>query len=504
MGHMAIGIPSESIGVLEASRHSKVQSAPTVRGTPDKVWERLWSGIGSQSRSDELLSRERVNARWILIRNRLRDVYGSIRGLRTIELGSGRGDLSALLAQEGAEVTLLDASASALRHARERFARLGLNATFVVGDLFALHKELSRQFDVALSSGVMEHFVGGRRIAGIESHRRALRDGGMAIISVPNAACLPYRMWKLYLELRGWWPYGLESPFSATELRRAAEEVHLQHVTVDAVGFWQSVGDHILRGLFKTPFDWAGKQSRLDGAMGMSLVLMGRYFSTRTKNANALVQKHFSKRGRGPEFDMECKWLLRRIPTSARSILDIGCGSGGLLHRLGYQNAIGIDWNAEGLRALKIQTHGARVAVGDATKLPFRDRSIDVLLHQHVIEHLYDPVAAVSEWKRVLKPGGELLIVTPNAQFADPRVFADDTHVEIFNRSSLVNRLVEGGFEIIDQRSLGLPTFRSLAGRLGTWRLRHWIIKFAHLLSTVPGWKDRGQSLVCAARKSME
>ena len=51
----------------------------------------------------------------------LNNAFGRIKGLNTIELGSGRGDLSVLLAERGANVTLLDASDAALEQARERF-----------------------------------------------------------------------------------------------------------------------------------------------------------------------------------------------------------------------------------------------------------------------------------------------------------------------------------------------------------------------------------------------
>ena len=206
---------NSNLSTVPATLHSPKAAGP-------EVWNRLWRYLPSDAKDDALLAREERSGRWALIEERLKATFGSIDGLRTVELGSGRGDLSVLLARRGAGVTLLDASESALAQAQRRFERLGLPAQYETADILGTPNAYRERFDVALSSGVAEHFKGDDRTHVVHAHFEALRPGGLAVISVPNARCIPYRLRKRYLELRGWWPYGMELPYSRRELLRRA------------------------------------------------------------------------------------------------------------------------------------------------------------------------------------------------------------------------------------------------------------------------------------------
>ena len=255
-----------------SSRVSPSRVAPA--RAPD--WDRLWRHCPGETQDDALIARERGSQRWASIHERLEEVFGSTRGLRTVELGSGRGDLSALLAEAGARVTLLDSSAAALSQARLRFARLGLPATYEQGDIFETHQAWRGSFDVALSSGVIEHFHGEQRTRIVRIHYDILEPGGLAIISVPNAWCIPYRVWKFYLELRRWWPYGLEIPYTRSELVQRARAAGFSRVEARCMGLWQSVSAHLMRGLLGLNVDWSRRSSFLDRTMGSTLLVFGR------------------------------------------------------------------------------------------------------------------------------------------------------------------------------------------------------------------------------------
>jgi len=66
------------------------------------------------------------------------------------------------------------------------------------------------------------------------------------------------------------------------------------------------------------------------------------------------------------------------------------------------------------LRLMLVPRGGFGWVVGDAHPLPFRDSTFDGLFAGELVEHLPDPVAGVDEFRRVLKPGGTLVLTTPN------------------------------------------------------------------------------------------
>jgi len=98
-------------------------------------------------------------------------------------------------------------------------------------------------------------------------------------------------------------------------------------------------------------------------------------------------------------------------------ILDVGCGdgfaTGVAAAKLPGHRFAGLDWSAPSLRLAR----GRGLAVlraGLDARLPVRSASVDVVIMSEVIEHLVDTDSAIEEAHRVLKPGGSLLLSTPN------------------------------------------------------------------------------------------
>jgi SAM-dependent methyltransferase len=99
-------------------------------------------------------------------------------------------------------------------------------------------------------------------------------------------------------------------------------------------------------------------------------------------------------------------------------ILDVGCGDGTAAalaaQRSPGHRVLGLDWSAgSAARARRLGLTVVRASV-DAPGLPVASESADVVIMSELIEHLLDTDAALDEVMRVLKPGGSLLLSTPN------------------------------------------------------------------------------------------
>jgi SAM-dependent methyltransferase len=99
-------------------------------------------------------------------------------GRRVLEVGCGRGSLSAYFSDAGWDCTLLDISSAAIELARNAFSAHGLKAKFDVGDCMALPYE-EKSFDLIFSVGLLEHFD--QIEAVIREQVRVLAPGGLFI-----------------------------------------------------------------------------------------------------------------------------------------------------------------------------------------------------------------------------------------------------------------------------------------------------------------------------------
>jgi SAM-dependent methyltransferase len=108
--------------------------------------------------------------------------------------------------------------------------------------------------------------------------------------------------------------------------------------------------------------------------------------------------------------------LIREHLRPDMHVLDIGCGRGGVLEQLGDLVAwpLGVDPDLSSLRQSRMPDLPRAVAFSD--HLPFRDGCIDMVLSSWVFEHLANPAQTFGEIRRVLKPGGRAIFLTPNAR----------------------------------------------------------------------------------------
>jgi 2-polyprenyl-3-methyl-5-hydroxy-6-metoxy-1,4-benzoquinol methylase len=109
--------------------------------------------------------------------------------------------------------------------------------------------------------------------------------------------------------------------------------------------------------------------------------------------------------------------VLRDVASPA-SIVDIGCGDGAATSLAAQANPghriVGLDWSADALRHARSRGLTLVRAEVESTSLPIASGRADVVIMSELIEHLIDPDSALEEARRILKPGGTLLLSTPN------------------------------------------------------------------------------------------
>lgn len=117
-----------------------------------------------------------------------------------------------------------------------------------------------------------------------------------------------------------------------------------------------------------------------------------------------------------------------------------GLEIGGSAHNSFRLNTLNVDYTddystcfkQEEIRACGSYMKVDIVAPGD--DLPFKDNTVDFVISSHVIEHFYDPIKAVEEWLRVVKPGGFVYIIAPHKERTFDRDRPRTTIAELIER----------------------------------------------------------------------
>jgi 2-polyprenyl-3-methyl-5-hydroxy-6-metoxy-1,4-benzoquinol methylase len=135
-------------------------------------------------------------------------------------------------------------------------------------------------------------------------------------------------------------------------------------------------------------------------------------------------------------------------------LLDVGCGAGERLEKmrgLGW-TVHGIDFDEEAVGLAKAK--GLDVSCGTIPGIWFPPETFDVVTMNQVIEHVPDPIELLKECHRVLKPGGKVVLTTPNNKCWGHKLFGEHwrgleppRHLYIFGPSSIEEILRRAGFD---------------------------------------------------------
>jgi 2-polyprenyl-3-methyl-5-hydroxy-6-metoxy-1,4-benzoquinol methylase len=148
-------------------------------------------------------------------------------------------------------------------------------------------------------------------------------------------------------------------------------------------------------------------------------------------------------------------------------VLDLGCATGLFLHELcqgGQWQGIGLDINEGALAAARRQA--VDVLCGEASDLGLRSGFFDMVTMWDVIEHVPDPIGALAEVYRILRPGGVLLLSTVNGESWQARLWGRHwvgwdvpRHLQVFSSQTLCRLLENTGFEVVRRFSFPMERF---------------------------------------------
>ncbi|HEW79880.1 MAG TPA: methyltransferase domain-containing protein [Phycisphaerales bacterium] len=207
----------------------------------------------------------------------------------------------------------------------------------------------------------------------------------------------------------------------------------------------------------------------------LSIDEIQRDLDKRYKKGKAYISTTLWDDVRGEELNKQCMDMVS--PTDGKQILELGCGIGGSApHISTCGRYIGTDLSTEAINTAS-KTFGNRpgfsFVVMDAQDLKFSDCMFDLVIAKEVIEHVSNVKQTLQEAFRVLKPGGNILITSPNRDSLHLRVnrmlgHKDFTcsfdHIRELTYGEAEKLLLEVGFKITNTSGLFLKPYWGIPG----------------------------------------
>jgi SAM-dependent methyltransferase len=173
-----------------------------------------------------------------------------------------------------------------------------------------------------------------------------------------------------------------------------------------------------------------------------------------------------------PDLELRRSFALSHISASDR-VLDLGSGAGGLTSDLhsAAASVVGVDVAEAALQRARTRHPELSFLRAEIDgRLPLEDNSFDVVWSSEVIEHVADTARWMSEVRRVLRPGGRLLLTTPShgrlrlavgglERYSEPLC----DHLHLYTARSLRDLLTDFDFDQVEVRGAGgWPLWRRL------------------------------------------
>jgi 2-polyprenyl-3-methyl-5-hydroxy-6-metoxy-1,4-benzoquinol methylase len=231
--------------------------------------------------------------------------------------------------------------------------------------------------------------------------------------------------------------------------------------------------------LFSAPGEWQLKQcTRAECgliwpdpvAIPEDLHLAYQKYYTHTEPTGAVARLKQQVLSRGYRFAIGIPAVLTGLMRQRRDFMhmyldelkpgklfDAGCGDGQFLHlmsQFGWQGT-GIDFDEAAIETGR-QKYGLTLAVGDFQTATIEENAFDAVTMSHVIEHVPDPIGCLAKCRRMLKPGGRLVVTTPNTRSLGHQEFKESwrgleppRHLHIFHPALLGECAQRAGLHVV-------------------------------------------------------
>ncbi|HEX3692607.1 MAG TPA: class I SAM-dependent methyltransferase [Solirubrobacteraceae bacterium] len=169
-------------------------------------------------------------------------------------------------------------------------------------------------------------------------------------------------------------------------------------------------------------------------------------------------------------------WALQRYFPRARSLLEIGCGTGFVLesvHRAVPQLwLVGADLHSQGLKHASARLPELDFLQLDARRIPY-EREFDVIGAFDVLEHIAEDRRVLQEMHAAVKPGGGILLTVPQHPWLWSAIDEYGEHKRRYRRTDLIAKISAAGFEIQRITSFVTLLLPAMAAMRLRARLRH-------------------------------
>ncbi|MGH3506495.1 MAG: class I SAM-dependent methyltransferase [Nocardioidaceae bacterium] len=185
------------------------------------------------------------------------------------------------------------------------------------------------------------------------------------------------------------------------------------------------------------------------------------------------------------------EYVLRLLPVESQ-VLEAGCGEGygAELLRSHRHRSTALDYDAYATRHVRAAYPDIPVVRGNLVSLPFRAQAFDAVVSLQTVEHLWDQPAFISECRRVVRPGGPVILSTPNRLTFPPGNLFHTTELDPAGLRDLLARTGER------PQLLGVHH----GTRIADWEAAHGSIVDAQIGSDPREWPVRLAEFVASLR----